>query len=164
MENFNLAAPWVVYCNEIKAMFKYDNEIEVKMECIDDSNYVIKLYVEDNNKADALFRILTKEKDFGNVTVTIEIIPENPVNEMDADELFRVAFKGNCALYDVAERETPFGTFNYVVFDRDVVQYYNDDISDLHGVKSTLYENIAKDIFDEDLLVYYCTNVEEEIF
>ena len=132
------------------------------MEYVDDGNYIIKLFVEDNNKADALFRILDKKKNFGNVNVAIDIIPANPVNNMSAGELFEVAFNGNYALCDVVKWETPLGTFNYVVFDKEVVQYPNDDISDLHGVKSTLYQDIAKDIFDKDLAVYYCTSVDKE--
>ena len=162
MENLNLASPWVIYYNELKAMFEYDEEVNVKMEIIDDGNYVIKLFVEDNNKADALFRILDKKKSFGNVTVAIDVIPANPINSMSVGELFEIAFDGNYALYDVVEQETPLGTFNYVVFDKEVVQYPDDDISDLHGVKSTLYQDIAKDIFDKDLAVYYCTSVEGE--
>lgn len=163
MENFNLASPWVIYYNELKAMFEYDEEVNVvKMECTDDGNYVIKLLVEDNTKADALFRILEKEKNFGNITVFIEIIPANPVNNMSVGELFEIAFDGNYALHDIVEQETPLGTFNYVVFDKEVVQYPNDDISDLYGVKSTLYQDIAKDIFDKNLAVYYCTSIEDE--
>lgn len=162
MENFNLASPWVIYYNELKTMFESDEEVNVKMECINDGNYVIKLFVEDNNKADALFKILDREKNFGNVTVNIEVIPANPVSSMGVSELFEVAFNGNCALYDIVEHETPLGTFNYVVFDKEVVQYHNDDISDLHGVKSTLYQEIAKDIFDKNLSVYYCTSVDDE--
>ena len=129
------------------------------MECTHDGNYVIKLFVEDNTKADALFRILEKEKNFGNITVSIEIIPANPVSNMSACELFEIAFNGNYALYDVVKQETPLGTFNYVVFDKEVVQYPDDDISDLYGVKSTLYQDIAKDVFDKNLAVYYCTSV-----
>lgn len=161
-KNVNLAAPWTIWCYELKAMFENDDEVEVKIEPIEGGNYVIKIFVEDNNKADALFRILEKKKEFGNVVVTVEVIPANPVNEMSPVDLFEIAFNDNPALQNVVEQETPFGVFNYAVFNKEVVQYYNDDMSSLYGIKSTLYENIAKDIFDKNLALNYCTAIGEE--
>ena len=49
----------------------------------------------------------------------------------------------------------------YVVFVNEVVQYYNDNLSDIHGLRSTLYQEIAKDIFETRLGVYYCTDLPE---
>ena len=52
---------------------------------------------------------------------------------------------------------------NYVVFENKVVQFFNDDLSDIHGNKSTLYQEIAKDIFGDCDNIYFCTDTKEEI-
>lgn len=40
-----------------------------------------------------------------------------------------------------------------------VVQYFNDDLGDAHGVCSTLYQEIAKDVFGEHEGIFFCTNL-----
>ena len=47
----------------------------------------------------------------------------------------------------------------YVLFKKEVVQYDSDDISDFHGVCSTLYQDLAKEIIGEDEGIYFCTDV-----
>ena len=46
----------------------------------------------------------------------------------------------------------------YVIFKKEVVQYYNDSLSDAHGMCSTLYQDIAKRILDADEGIFFCTN------
>ena len=48
---------------------------------------------------------------------------------------------------------------SFAVFAKEVVQYYNDDLTDINGLKSTLYEDIARDVFDIDG-INYCTSKE----
>ena len=50
----------------------------------------------------------------------------------------------------------------YVVFKNCVVQFFNDNLNDCHGIISTLYQDIAAELFkDADLIgVYYNTDVE----
>ena len=50
----------------------------------------------------------------------------------------------------------------YVVFKNCVVQFFNDNLNDAHGLISTLYQDIAADILDGPgtIGVYYCTDVE----
>ena len=50
----------------------------------------------------------------------------------------------------------------YVIFANKVVQYFNDSLSDAHGVCSTLYQDIARDVFGDDCGVYFCTDLEEK--
>ena len=46
----------------------------------------------------------------------------------------------------------------YVVFVKEVVQYFNDDLGDANGVCSTLYQDIAKRLFTSTEGVFFCTN------
>ena len=50
----------------------------------------------------------------------------------------------------------------YVVFKNCVVQFFNDNLNDCHGLISTLYQDIAAEIFEDANLngVYYNTDVE----
>ena len=43
------------------------------------------------------------------------------------------------------------------VFAKEVVQYWNDSLSDPYGKVSTLYQDIAKDIFEDTDGVMFCT-------
>lgn len=156
-ENLTLVSPWVNFYKEIEAMFKRDPEVRVTF---DNDNRVIKLLVESGDKAKALSKILPGERTFGSVTVKVEIIPANNPNDWDLLKTFNVAFKDNPAFCETRESITPFGTFRYVLFDKNVVQYPNDDIGDANQIHTTLYQEIAKDIFEANG-VHFCTRTNE---
>lgn len=153
-----LISPWVNYYREVEALFKEDPEVHV---VFDDETYELKLYVDNNRKAEALTALLPTEKTFGNVGVKIEVIPANN-GERTYLDLVIDAFEGNPALEYVQDIDTPMGKFNYVVFKSEVVQYFNDDISDVNGNRSTLYQNIAEDVFGLGTGLHFCTAATEE--
>lgn len=47
----------------------------------------------------------------------------------------------------------------YCSFKKEVVQYPADDLSSETGLKSTLYEDLAREIFENTDGVYFCTDV-----
>ena len=51
----------------------------------------------------------------------------------------------------------------YVVFKNRVVQFFNDNLNDIYGNISTLYQEIASDVFKEISGVNYCTDIEERV-
>ena len=153
-----LSPPWLTFYHEMEALFGEDPEIRIEYS---DSTETIKLYVDNTEKAEALSKLLPVKKSFGNVTVTIQVIPANE-SAVRIVDLFDRAFKGNPALSYVRTTGGAFGIpMDYVVFKNRVVQFFNDDISDINGLKSTLYQEIAKDIFDETTGIFFCTDVEE---
>ena len=158
MANFKLSPPWCSYYREVEAMFGEDSEVEV---VFDDKNYVIKISVDDNSKkCNAIRKLLPAEKQFGNVTLKIEV--EASGTPEDSVSLFEDAFEGNPAFSRiVSAKKGVYGDFNYILFSKEVVQYFNDDLSDPHGICSTLYQDIAKDIFGEKFGIYFCTDVDE---
>ena len=75
--------------------------------------------------------------------------------------LYVYALSGNDEFSEAHKIEGALG-FDavYVVFKKNVIQYYTDNLGDLHGIKSTLAENIARDIFVQHPGVFFCTDVE----
>lgn len=109
---------------------------------------------------------------FGNVTLTIGIDSgDKVINKVfgTAKELFETAFYKNPVLAYVVVPDTSFWVpFTYVVFKNCVVQFFNDNLNDPHGVISTLYQDIAKEIFadmpfPQDGGICYCTDVEYKL-
>lgn len=156
MGKMKLSPPWITFVNKIKALFDGDPDIKFQY---DEDEYSLKIFVEDAEKADALMKLLPTQKEFGNVVLKIAVIPAD--DEIDYLDLFRSAFKGNPNVSDITSVELPAGgLLNFVVFKKEVVQFFNDDTSDLHGVCSTLNENSAREVFGESYdTVYFCTDV-----
>lgn len=171
MANLKLISPWRNYYHEIQAFFKEDPYVTV---VFDEDNMEIKLFVQASDKAEALTQILNPEKTFGETTVKVTVIPANTATRdlklmmksmIDAEEFERViniALDCNRLFNDIRVIKGLLG-FNaiYVLFNKTVIQYYNDNIGDLNGVKSTLAEDIARDIFVQHPGIFYCTNVSD---
>lgn len=75
MENkTKLSPPWVTYYKELNKFFEGDPEVKVIYDDIEDE-IVIKILVDNTDKADALSMILKPSVDFGNVHVNIDVCP-----------------------------------------------------------------------------------------
>lgn len=155
MSKVGLCAPWVEYYKKINALFEKDPEINIEY---DQENYEIKLYVNNQIKADALTQLLPTEQQFGNITLKVTVVPADNTEENRID-LFRRAFHGN-PIVDLITAAGPIG-YDFVIFAKEVAQYYNDDLTDAYGYKSTLYQDIAADIFGLDGKVFFSTTVPE---
>ena len=156
-DKVGLSAPWVKYYREINALFGDDPDIRV---VYDEDNVITTLYVEDADKADALTQLLPTEKDFGNVVMQIMVVPANAplANKMT---LISRAFRGNPVYsYGTSVEGIFTSPIHYVVFKNKVVQYFNDDLGDVNGNCSTLYQEIAKDVIGESDGIHFCTDVE----
>jgi hypothetical protein len=157
-KGFKLVSPWVNLYRKIEALFGQDPDIKINF---DNDNRTITLYVDGQEKYEALSQFIPATKELGNVKVTIKVIPANNAKLSNLD-LFRNAFKGNPVVDDfiTVPRELIDSTnnFDYVVFKKEVVQYHDDSLSDPHGNCSTLYQLIADDIFENRGGVYFCTS------
>lgn len=156
---YGLVSPWVDYYRQLEALFGDDPDIMINYK--EDDN-IITLWVDGMEKADALAQLLPTEKTFGNVTIRIEVVPAN--TEPSKLELFRRAFEGNPAYsYALSIGGIASNDFNYLVFRNKVVQYPADNLNDINGNKSTLYENIARDVFDDPEGIMFCTDTEQNL-
>ena len=137
-------------------MFKGDPEVMV---VYDEDNRDIKLYVENSKKASALEKILPKEKKFGRIIQRISVIPANGLCSVEKEELFKAALEGNNAVSFIRSVEGIFAnSMTFVVFKKEVVQFWTDNIGDYFGLRSTLYQNIAEEIFENTDGVYFSTD------
>lgn len=171
MAKLGLTSPWVTFYHEIEVFFKKDPEVKV---VYDEDENVINLYVDNAEKAAALTELLPVEKTFGAVTLKVNVIPANRINvftlteykanivNQPLNQLYYAALNGNESLKEIIP---VIGVFNnpitYVLFKKEVIQYFNDSLGDFNGVCSTLMQNIAKDIFENTEGIYFCTDIKD---
>ena len=155
-----LTPPWFGYVNKLIALFEEDPEIKMDF---DDDNLNLKLYVDNTDKADALDELLPDSVDFGGEKLIITVIPDNENYTRSKARLLDLAFRGNPVVTDIAEVEGAFtNPMMYIEFRKKVIQYYDDNLGDLHGNRSTLLQDIAKEVFDGAEGVFFCTDNEED--
>lgn len=160
MANLKLAAPWTIYYEEIKALFGSDQDIQIS---VDDEEKTVKLYVTGTEKAEALEKLLPSETTFGNITVHTVVVPSNLLGE-EKVSLFQAALAGNPVFAFTKTNEGVFTIpLSYVVFKNRVVQFFADNLQDVNGNITTLYETIAKDVFGETPGICFCTDTEEKV-
>ena len=154
-ETLNLSAPWIEFYHKVETLFDPDPNVAV---VYDDATKIIKLYVDGTDKANALEKLLPKEKVFGNITVKIAVIPSNLLETKDG--LIQAAFDGNPNFVEVVTAQGMHGEpqFTYVAFAAKVAQFWNDNMHDLHGNMNCLYEDLARDVIGEEIGVCFCTD------
>lgn len=153
MAKLALSAPWNTLYRKIKCMFDKDPDVEI---LYDEEEATINVFVADKVKAAAIEKLLPALVSFGNISVNIKIVPgANPGTP--GPSTFDEAFTGNGAFCYVKTIERFGAPISYIVLSNEVVQFFNDDIGDLYGLCSTLYEDIARDIFNAFNGVFYCT-------
>ena len=161
MAKLNLSPPWVVYYKKLSAFFKEDPEVKITY---DDIEQEIKIYVDNSEKAAALTKLLPREKEFGNIKLIITIIPANMIKASNTSDVTNedvfFAFDRNEAVNDIKVISGIMtNSLIYVIFAKKVVSYFTDDLGDYNGICSTLYQNLAKEIFIEVPNVFYCTDI-----
>jgi len=164
MAKLKLSPPWVLYYKKLNTLFEYDKDVLV---IYDEDEMEIKLYCSDNNKSEALSLLLPNTISFGDVELKITVIPSNEktnrvkITINNPETAIYVLFNTNNDYVESVEViPTPFGKFTYVIFVKEVVQYFEDDLSDFYGVKSTLCEDIAREIFKDIDGVFFCTDID----
>lgn len=161
-----ISPPWITYTNMLEALFDADPQIAFN---VSPDARTVTIACNNGDKCAALARLLPEEKQFGNVRFEINI--DGPMSNrafVNNKELFETAFEGNPAFaYCVCPVEEHYWyiDFTYVVFKNCVVQFFNDNLNDCHGLLSTLYQDIAAEVFADAGLngVCYNTDVEKKL-
>lgn len=162
-----LLSPWQVWYRDVDALFKEDPEVRV---VFDNDTYELTLYVDNADKADALAQLMPVEKEFGNVTVKVLVVPCNTNGKKVSVPLnprtnpYARALKGNGALADIqVVSGIMVNDIIYVIFRKRVVQYYIDNLGDAYGNRSTLYQDIAANVFEMTDGICFCTDIEDPV-
>ena len=152
-----LSPPWIEYYRKLEAMFGPDPDIKVEF---NEDEMHIKLYVESHEKSTALDELLPVQKDFGNVSVFIEVIPAN--DEPTKMDLLKRVFEGNPIFSYAATLGKEMGLeHNYIVFKHQLCQFWNDNYGDINGNCTMLYEDVARDIFKNVDGVFFNTDTQD---
>jgi len=162
-----LSPPWITYVNMLEQLFDGDPQIAFN---IKNNGREVTIACNNGDKCAALAQLLPDEKKFGNISLIINIDGPMSNKAFATDkELFETAFEKNPAFsYAICPAEDGYHwvTITYIVFKNCVVQFFNDNLDDCHGVISTLYQDIAKEIFADAKTngpVVYNTDVEKKI-
>lgn len=161
-----LSPPWVTYVNKLQALFDGDPQIAFNINYQGVNGPSVVLACNNGDKVAALLKLLPEEVEFGNVILSIEV--DGPVSNRaftSAKELYDTAFGGNPAFaYAICPTAEGyhFIDLTYIIFKNCVVQFFNDNLNDAHGLISTLYQEIANDVLvNTDFTgVCYCTDIE----
>lgn len=161
-KNTKLSPPWYTIRNKINALFERDEQVTVgDLKVSNEGSYTLEIKSTNAIKLRAIEKIMKHEFDFGNVKLYVNFIYPNDRDEdtVTSDDI-RVAFMNNTILSDVVD--APFGPnpeemHVYVLFEKSVVQFYNDDISDLFGNYNGLAADIASEVFNEEDNIHYNT-------
>ncbi len=139
----NLSSPWIRYAQRVEALFWQDEDVSV---AYDDTDTSLNVYVNGDDKAEAIAALLPDQKEYGNVTLSVNVIPSND-KPTEAD-LFRRAFAGNAALVDVAEGYGPTGDITYALFAPETVQVKEDDVSQFYGLATMTVAQLAESVLE----------------
>ena len=150
----------------------FDKDPEIDIEYNDDDINFQKLIIKTSNikKAKILKYILNDSKNFENskLLITVDSFDKKELENLEElknytlEDIFETVFEGNSAYSYCCEVEDDSGTkFIYVVFKCEVVQFFNNNLIDIYGITNTLYQDIAKKIFNINN-VFYCTEMSEE--
>lgn len=152
-----VSPPWITYYHYLDRIFAEDREVTV---LYDNDEHEIKLLVNGQDKADAIDRIIVHEVDFGNVKLKVTVVPSN---DNSTAATIRKAFAGNGAVEAIIEggdKALPFYDDRiFVLFAPEVVQFFNDNLADFYGLETTLYQTIAREVFDTGAEVAFGTNI-----
>ena len=169
MLKFTIEAPWYTFQKKVQALFERDADIivgEITEQEDGRTDYVFCIEVSNHEKFLALDRLLPKVKTFGNVTLGILLFDEeNNAGEDDRVALYRTIFKGNPIVKDVKDVTDFTGTrHGFVRFQPEVIQFFDDNISDYSGNWSGLAQDIAAEVFDCELAgIHFCTVDKHEV-
>ena len=164
---FKISPPWVIMIHKLEALFDGDPMIAFNVDYNAEGGPTVVLCTNDGEKAAALVKILPEGINYGGVTLHIGVDCPNMANLAFPNNkvLFETAFKGNPAFaYAMAPSMEGYNWLPvvYVVFKNCVVQFFADNLNDCHGVISTLYQDLAEEIFGQGDItgVYFNTDIE----
>lgn len=152
-----LSSPVFTYFNELKYSVGNDPGVTVNnlIELPLDAGFLILIIVKNRKKAQALATILNLLKQFGNINIFVVVIYEGeaiePIEEQlspeEIQQLYKTALNTN--RYFKTAEVAPFSPDTdsvFPVFSKSVIQFFNDDISDLFQNFNEVAAHVFRDV------------------
>ena len=157
-----LEAPWYTYQKKVKALFERDKDIivgDIYQPDGEDGAYALDIEVRNHEKFVALDRVLPDVIEFGNVRLNIVLFDEENSDINPDVVLYETIFKDNPIVKKIIDVVDPAGVHHgYVCVEPEVIQFFDDDLTDYKGNWSGLAQDIAREVFDNDFRgVFFCT-------
>ena len=152
-----LSPPWNTLWSKINATVGTTPGVKVSplMQKNGGAVYVVPIQAP-TAQAVAIASILPPTYKLGNITVEVAVtdeagkpvIPSVPSSADQLAEQIRIALKGNPAFMEVVLKTLPFSrrVSVFPVFTRSVVQFFNDDLSDLYSNFNGVTADVYKDV------------------
>lgn len=159
-----LSPPWYTYHRKVQALFMKDPQVHIKdLAELSGGNYSYMILVEDKAKAEAIKAILPQQVEMGAITIHAAVLGPDEDNAAPARkseiELYNTAFSGNPIFEKTLS--TSYGLFavSYCIFKKEVIQFWNDDLSDYQGNYNGLAADIARELLKSEN-ISFCTSAE----
>ena len=134
-----LSAPWYTFAKTVKYIFEKDPDIAVNFSDEINGNLTITVETSSPKKLISIKKIVGSKRSYGNITVVIKYALSSNIITL---EDYQLAFADTGLIDQIIESQDPMGT-DFIVVNRDLVQFYNDNIFDYHGnITMTLEEAI----------------------
>lgn len=146
-----ISSPWMTYYKKLVALFGDDPELEVSWKEEGAEKSVI-IASTNTFKIMALEKLLDPKITFGNITLTVKCLVKDG-SEDSASAIFRTAFAGNPHISEVIDQKT-MGCIEqtFVLFKPEVIQFFNDDITDYYGNWNGLAEDLMRDVIKQEFV------------
>ncbi|WP_370872872.1 hypothetical protein [Croceifilum oryzae] len=160
--NVELSPPWVTYFNEIKYSVGADPGVTVGPLIPVGDVYLIIVTVSGNEKAKAIATLLNPTITFGNVEAFVVVINTDgeqvfplpcPLNAFLVASIVQTALTGNEFFQKVVVQPQLPNQPNavYPVFKPEVIQFFNDDISNLCNNFTGVAANVFQDVLRNEI-------------
>lgn len=157
-----LSPPWITYFNELRNSIGADPTVTVGPLIPTDGNFIILVQTADVEKAIALATLLKPTVQFGNVSVTIVVSVSGdgivnpipcPLDAFEIAHLFQVALENNLYFERVVVQPRLPGGENVIfpVFAAKVIQFFNDDISNLCQTFTEVAAKVFRDVMNDTI-------------
>ena len=143
-----MMTPWDEYVQAAKSLFEDDPDVVVDdATLLESGDYKVVVRVHGDDKAESISELMPTELTYGNVTLYIDVVPDNEAELTVADHIRR-AFAGNPLYIDVVEPTTSLTTFGavYVLFMPSCVQYYSDNLGSPYGATTCTVEEVVRKV------------------
>ena len=153
MENeLKLNRPDIHMANEIKAIFEDDPNVSAEVNTIEDGS-ILTFKVNEYKKAAGIRKMLEEKYEIGNLTLEVKVVDISSMNEDIVHDVFdsNPHFNRFTVIPDPLD---PNVEYRLCIFNKEVIQFPNSNAGSLHGMESTIMEELCKKYINVAGVIY----------